>query len=135
MGDDDGGGVVLLGTVKLGMMTMGIFFSNIFACFIGLVAWCSNRNNKWGRRQTDCGMQFTNESVQRAYLATEENPYDLDAWNILLRELQTRRIEDVRALFEKLVKIFPTTGRFWKIYIEQEVRSLICSFDVLFTWE
>jgi len=68
-------------------------------------------------------MQFTNESVQRAYLATEENPYDLDAWNILLRELQTRRIEDVRPLFEKLVKIFPTTGRFWKIYIEQEMKA------------
>ena len=82
-------------------------------------------------RKTDCNckMQFTNESVQRAYLATEENPYDLDAWNILLRELQTRRIEDVRALFEKLVKIFPTTGRFWKIYIEQEVRYLFYSGD------
>jgi hypothetical protein len=57
------------------------------------------------------------------FLATEENPFDLDAWNILLRELQTRKIEDVRPLFEKLVKIFPTTGRFWKIYIEQEMKA------------
>ncbi len=54
-------------------------------------------------------------------MATEENPFDMDAWNVLLRELTTRKIEDVRPLFEKLVKIFPTTGRFWKMYIEQEV--------------
>lgn len=65
---------------------------------------------------------FSNETVQKAYLATEENPFDMDAWNVLLRELQTRKIEDVRPLFEKLAKIFPTTGRFWKMYIEQEVR-------------
>jgi len=57
-------------------------------------------------------------------LATEENPFELDAWNILLRELQTRKIDDVRPLFEKLVKIFPTTGRFWKMYIEQEVNEM-----------
>jgi len=56
-------------------------------------------------------------------LATEENPFELDAWNILLRELQTRKIDDVRPLFEKLVKIFPSTGRFWKMYIEQEMKS------------
>lgn len=65
---------------------------------------------------------FSNETVQKAYLATEENPFDMEAWNVLLRELTTRKIEDVRPLFEKLVKIFPTTGRFWKMYIEQEVR-------------
>lgn len=61
--------------------------------------------------------------MQKAYLATEENPFDLDAWNILLREMQQRKIEEMRQLFEKLVKMFPTTGRFWKMYIEQEVRG------------
>lgn len=66
---------------------------------------------------------FTNETVQKAYLATEENPFDLDAWNILLREMQQRKIEEMRQLFEKLVKMFPTTGRFWKMYIEQEVSN------------
>jgi cleavage stimulation factor subunit 3 len=70
--------------------------------------------------------------VQKAYLATEENPFDMDAWNILLRELQTRKIDDVRPLFEKLVKIFPSTGRFWKMYIEQEVSFYV--FVVLYNY-
>jgi len=65
--------------------------------------------------------QFSNEGVQKAYLVTEGNPFDLDAWNILIRELQNRKVEEVRPIFEKLVKTFPTTGRFWKVYIEQEV--------------
>ena len=63
------------------------------------------------------------EGVQKAYTAIEENPYDLDAWNILIQQLTSRKIDEVRQLFEKLVKIFPTTGRYWKIYIEQEVRN------------
>ena len=29
--------------------------------------------------------------------------------------------EESRAFFERLVETFPLTGRFWKIYIEQEV--------------
>ncbi|XP_021945266.1 protein suppressor of forked [Folsomia candida] len=79
-------------------------------------------------------MHFSNETVQKAYLATEENPFDMDAWNVLLRELQTRKIEDVRPLFEKLAKIFPTTGRFWKMYIEQEMKArLYDKVEKLFT--
>lgn len=37
--------------------------------------------------------------------------------------LQSRRgmDEDSREFFERLVEAFPLTGRFWKIYIEQEV--------------
>lgn len=77
------------------------------------------------RIRLTCFQIFTNETVQKAYLATEENPFDLDAWNILLREMQQRKIEEMRSLFEKLVKMFPTTGRFWKMYIEQEVGKAI----------
>jgi len=68
-------------------------------------------------------MHFSNETVQKAYLATGENPFDMEAWNVLLREMQSRKIDDVRPLFEKLVKVFPTTGRFWKMYIEQEMKA------------
>jgi hypothetical protein len=52
---------------------------------------------------------------------TEVNGYDMEAWSLLIREAQNRWIGDVRPFFEQLVTVFPTTGRYWKIYIEQEV--------------
>jgi len=45
----------------------------------------------------------------------------LEAWSILIREAQNRPIIEVRPVFEKLVSVFPSAGRYWKIYIEQEV--------------
>ena len=42
---------------------------------------------------------------------------------MLLREAQTRHINDVRSLYESMVNVFPTTARFWKIYIEQEMKG------------
>ena len=34
-------------------------------------------------------------------------------------------MDDAREIYERLVDAFPTCGRYWKVYIEQEVR-LIC---------
>ncbi len=52
-----------------------------------------------------------------------ENRYSTESWNILIKEAQDKPIEAVRQFFEDLVDTFPTCGRFWKIYIEQEVRA------------
>lgn len=65
------------------------------------------------------------EKLQRAQRTVDETPYDLEAWSILIREGQNRTITEVRPVFEKLVGIFPSAGRYWKIYIEQEVNSKI----------
>ena len=54
----------------------------------------------------------------------EANIYDVDSWSLLIREAQTRPINEVRTMYEKLIVAFPTTGRYWKIYIEQEVGIL-----------
>ena len=62
-----------------------------------------------------------NEKLQRAQKTVESSPYDLEAWSILIREAQNRPINEVRPVFEKLVTVFPSAGRYWKIYIEQEV--------------
>ena len=67
----------------------------------------------------------------------KSKPYDLDAWETLIKEAQVRIVVLItnhyfsasqttalirgRMLFEKLVERFPTCGRFWRIYIEQEV--------------
>ncbi|CAB3404733.1 unnamed protein product [Caenorhabditis bovis] len=53
----------------------------------------------------------------------EVNPFDVDAWNLLLREHQSRPIEQERDFYESLVKQFPNSGRYWKAYIEHELRS------------
>ena len=35
-----------------------------------------------------------------------------------------RSIDEARETYERLVEIFPTCGRYWKLYIEQEVTVL-----------
>nr|CAG4643764.1 EOG090X026K [Lepidurus arcticus] len=64
-----------------------------------------------------------NDRLVRAERAVEENPYNLEAWSFLIRDAQQRRIEDVRNVYERLVTAFPTSGRYWKIYIEQEMKA------------
>lgn len=63
-----------------------------------------------------------NEKLQRAQKTVDDTPYDLEAWGILIREAQNRTITEVRPVFERLVSIFPSAGRYWKIYIEQEMK-------------
>ncbi|VDO37914.1 unnamed protein product, partial [Onchocerca flexuosa] len=55
----------------------------------------------------------------------ELNPFDVDAWNLLLRESQARPIDQVRSFYEKLVTQFPNAGRYWKAYIDHEVSNLL----------
>ncbi|CEF67464.1 Cleavage stimulation factor subunit 3 [Strongyloides ratti] len=52
----------------------------------------------------------------------EVNPYDIDAWNSLLKENQTHDIRNVRQFYEKLIAQFPNNGNFWKKYIEHEAK-------------
>lgn len=67
----------------------------------------------------------------RAQQTVELRPYDVEAWSVLLREAQNRPVNDVRSLYESLVAVFPTTARFWKIFIEQEVNTQF-TFDIQF---
>uniref|UniRef100_A0A0N5A1Z9 Suf domain-containing protein n=1 Tax=Parastrongyloides trichosuri TaxID=131310 RepID=A0A0N5A1Z9_PARTI len=52
----------------------------------------------------------------------EVNPYDIEAWNSLLKENQTHDIRNVRQFYEKLIAQFPNNGNFWKKYIEHEAK-------------
>jgi len=49
-------------------------------------------------------------------------PYDTEAWSILIRDAQIRKIEDARETYERLVEQFPNAGKYWKIYIEHELK-------------
>ncbi|CAJ0581719.1 unnamed protein product, partial [Mesorhabditis spiculigera] len=53
----------------------------------------------------------------------EANPYDADAWTLLIKEYQARPIEQAREFYDKLVAQFPNAGRYWKAYIEHEFRA------------
>ncbi|KAG8235248.1 hypothetical protein J437_LFUL014735 [Ladona fulva] len=68
-------------------------------------------------------IDWGNEKLKRAQKQTEENPYDLEAWSLLIREAQGRWIGEMRLLFERLIQVFPSAGRYWKIYIELEMRA------------
>lgn len=66
------------------------------------------------------------------------NPFDIDSWEVLLREAQVQKnvwltffippfhVKSTAPLrskmfYEKLVGQFPTSARYWRMYIEQEV--------------
>uniref|UniRef100_A0A2H1WFW9 SFRICE_002500 n=1 Tax=Spodoptera frugiperda TaxID=7108 RepID=A0A2H1WFW9_SPOFR len=68
-------------------------------------------------------IDWGNERLSRAQRAVEANTYNVDSWSLLIREAQTRPINEVRPMYEKLINAFPTTGRYWKIYIEQEMKA------------
>ncbi|XP_041351773.1 cleavage stimulation factor subunit 3-like [Gigantopelta aegis] len=49
-------------------------------------------------------------------------PWDTEAWSILIRDAQMKKIEEARIIYERLVEQFPNAGKYWKIYIEQELK-------------
>lgn len=75
------------------------------------ITYCRTSKQEWGH-----------ERLVRAQQAVELRPYDIEAWAVMLREAQTRHVNDVRSLYESLVVVFPTTARYWRIYIEQEIK-------------
>lgn len=52
----------------------------------------------------------------------QENKFNLEAYALLIKEAQVKKIEDARPLYEFLVETFPLSGRFWKMYIEHEIK-------------
>merc|ERR1712155_315654 len=45
---------------------------------------------------------------------------------MLIKNAQCRNIDEARDTYERLVDAFPTCGRYWKLYIEQEVSEESC---------
>lgn len=68
-------------------------------------------------------IEWGHERLVRAQQVVEVRPYDKESWSVLLREAQTRNVNEVRSLYESLVNVFPTTARYWKIFIEQEMKG------------
>lgn len=67
--------------------------------------------------------EWGHERLVRAQQSVELRPYEVESWSVLIREAQSRHVNEVRSLYESLVSVFPTTARYWKIYIEQEMKA------------
>jgi len=62
------------------------------------------------------------ELLEFAIRKIQYDPFDIESWLILLRDAQSRPIEEVREpVYERLVALFPI-GKYWKMYIEHEIR-------------
>lgn len=61
------------------------------------------------------------DKLQRAEERIKSNVWDIEAWSVILRDAQSKKIEDARESFERIIAQFPTAGQYWKIYIQQEV--------------
>ncbi|XP_023339992.1 protein suppressor of forked [Eurytemora carolleeae] len=51
-----------------------------------------------------------------------DEPFDVDSWLLLLKHAQCRSIDEARETYEEIISTFPSNGRFWKAYIEHEMR-------------
>ncbi|EDV26461.1 uncharacterized protein TRIADDRAFT_21977, partial [Trichoplax adhaerens] len=63
------------------------------------------------------------ERCAKAEERIKTHPYDLEAWTILVREAQSKSIEIARVFYEKLLHQFPNAGRYWRIYVEHEMKN------------
>lgn len=61
------------------------------------------------------------DKIQRAEERIKANIWDIEAWSVILRDAQSKKIEDARESFERIIAQFPMAGQYWKIYIQQEV--------------
>ncbi|XP_076467376.1 cleavage stimulation factor subunit 3-like [Babylonia areolata] len=63
------------------------------------------------------------DKIVKAEKRIKASPYDTEAWSVLIRDAQMRKIEEGRTLFERLVEQFPSAGKYWKLYVEQELKA------------
>uniref|UniRef100_A0A4X2LHM5 Suppressor of forked domain-containing protein n=1 Tax=Vombatus ursinus TaxID=29139 RepID=A0A4X2LHM5_VOMUR len=77
----------------------------------------------FGSGATKQAAEYVPEKVKKAEKKLEKNPYDIDAWSILIQEAQNHPIDKARKTYERLVTQFPSSGRFWKLYIEVEIKT------------
>lgn len=65
---------------------------------------------------------FSNERAQKAANRVLTKKYDVDSWTMLIKEAANKSIDEVEPFYEELLKTFPTCGRYWRIYIEHQMK-------------
>lgn len=64
----------------------------------------------------------SNERATKAVSRILVKKYDVDSWSMLIKEANNKNIDDVEPFYEELLKTFPTCGRYWRIYIEHQMK-------------
>lgn len=64
----------------------------------------------------------SNDRATKAIARIQAKKYDTESWNVLVKEAVNKNIDEVELFYEELIKTFPTCPRFWKTYIEHEMR-------------
>lgn len=64
----------------------------------------------------------SSERATKAIARIQAKTYDTDSWSMLIKEASSKNIDEVEPFYEELLKTFPTCGRFWRTYIEHEMR-------------
>lgn len=62
------------------------------------------------------------ERAAKAIARVQVKKYDTESWNMLIKDATNKNIDEVEPFYEELLKIFSTCGRFWRTYIEHEMR-------------
>ena len=60
---------------------------------------------------------------QSAYERIQEDAYVTESWMTLLSDIQKVPISRVRWIYEHFFELFPTAGKYWKLYAEQELAA------------
>ncbi|KAF1316000.1 Cleavage stimulation factor subunit 3-like, partial [Globisporangium splendens] len=60
---------------------------------------------------------------KRCLVAVEKDQWNADAWIALMNEVQLLPVVEARAHYEKFLELYPTSGRWWKLYAEHELRE------------
>eukprot|EP00808_Paulinella_micropora_P002146 g34258.t1 len=100
-------------------------------------------NKKRCLRRSEADVAKSKADMASAEQAIALDPYDTQAWGILLTELQEHLAQkaraksatsteeeeeplldiDVTSIMERFLKVFPTAARYWKFYIETEIAA------------
>ncbi|GAM23800.1 hypothetical protein SAMD00019534_069750 [Acytostelium subglobosum LB1] len=64
-----------------------------------------------------------NVQIENLESRITNDKYDTEAWTLLLNEVQSQPINIARDIYERFLSVFPTAGRYWKLYVEQEMAS------------
>eukprot|EP00116_Pleurobrachia_bachei_P015971 sb/3476233/ len=62
------------------------------------------------------------DKLQKAEAKLKIHPFDMESWIILIKDAQEKHIDHSRKVYERLMSTYPTCGRFWKLYIEEELK-------------
>ncbi|GLD98713.1 hypothetical protein PINS_up007431 [Pythium insidiosum] len=60
---------------------------------------------------------------KQLWSTVDKEPWNTDAWLAVMSEVQTLPVDEARPYYDKFFTLFPTSGRWWKLYAEHELRE------------